>query len=161
MSEDSGPLTEIAKVVPSVYYDLIARVSAGTPFLVTLLWPYRENYGELTWEKLLLLLGAGYIVGLLLTALSVLWLPVELLIMVVLRTPMKNWRRGLTRNDEIAVRSEQAGATLAKMQAEATLCQNLFSGFSLLVLLNHTNIVLELTPSNRTRGGLGKDVLPG
>jgi hypothetical protein len=48
----------------------------------------------------------------------------------------------LPRNDEISVRNAQAGATLAKMQAEATLCQNLFTGFLLLLVLNDTGLVL-------------------
>jgi hypothetical protein len=34
MAEESGPPRTIANLIPGVYYDLIARVSAGVPFLV-------------------------------------------------------------------------------------------------------------------------------
>ena len=157
MAEESeaGPLTELGKVIPSVYYDIIARVSSGTPFLMILLWDHRETFGdELTLAKLTLLLGAGYVAGLLLTAFTFLWMPVQFLVLAILRVQIRDWRRGLQRNDEISARNEQAGATIAKMQAEATLCQNLFTGFLLLILLND----LKLVPLSliNTLGSAGK-----
>ncbi len=45
------------------------------------------------------------------------------------------------RNDEVAAKSAEAGATLAKMQAEATLCQNLLTGFLVLLVLDRTGTV--------------------
>lgn len=142
MAEEAGALQELGKVIPSIYYDLIARVCSGIPFLAILLWERIDAFGELTWVKLTLLVGAGYVAGLLLTPLSRLWLPLELLLLKILRIPIDDWRRGLPRNDEIAARDQQAGATLAKMQAEATLCQNLFCAFVLLILLNYTGTFL-------------------
>jgi hypothetical protein len=90
---------------------------------------------------LLLLVGAGYVAGLLLTPLSLLLAPIDLLIMRVLRIHIGDWRRGLSRNDEVAAKDKDAGATLAKMQAESTLCKNLFSAFLLLIILNDTHRV--------------------
>jgi hypothetical protein len=38
MSDEPGPLVSGAQLIPSVYYDLIARVCAAVPFLLPLLW---------------------------------------------------------------------------------------------------------------------------
>ena len=76
MPDESAPLQSVSKLVPSVYYDLIARVCAGVPFLALLLWAQRESLRDLVsnaWIGFLLLLGAGYLAGLLLTSLSLLW----------------------------------------------------------------------------------------
>jgi len=132
MAEESGALQTLGKVIPSIYYDLIARVCARVPFLVMLLWDRKDSFGEITWVKLALLLGAGYVAGLVLTTLTVILLPVDWVIAAILEVPTKSWQR----NDAISERDKDAGATLAKMQAEATLCQNLFCAFLLLIVLH-------------------------
>jgi hypothetical protein len=140
VAEETGALESLGKVIPSIYYDLIARVCAGVPFLIVLLWQYRETFGEITWAKLTLLIGAGYVVGLVLTSLSIIWSPVNFVLMAILKIPLNNWRHGLVRNDEIVAKDKEAGATLAKMQAEATLCQNLVDGLLMLIILNATSV---------------------
>jgi hypothetical protein len=95
-----------------------------------------------TWAKSTLVVGAGYVTGLLLTSLSIVWSPINYAVMAILRIPIDNWRHGLPRNDEIAAKDKKAGGTLAKMQAEATLCQNLFCAFLLLVVLNSSGAFL-------------------
>lgn len=145
MAEESGALHSVGKLVPSIYYDLIARVCAGVPFLTLLLWTQRDSFKDLVtnaWIGFLLLLGAGYLVGLLLTPLSLVWSAlIGLPIRIILRVPTADWRHG-SRNDEIAAKDKEAGATLAKMQAEATLCQNLLSAFIVLIVANDTGTFL-------------------
>ena len=91
-----------------------------------------------SWVGFLLLVGAGYLAGLLLTTLSVLWsLLIGLVIRIAFRTRAANFRHA-SRNDEIAAADKDAGVTIAKMQAEATLCQNLLSAFVVLIFANDT-----------------------
>jgi hypothetical protein len=91
------------------------------------------------WVGFLLLLGAGYLAGLLLTSLSLLWSAlIGLPTRIILGVPMAELRRHGSRNDEIAAVDKEAGMTLAKMQAEATLCQNLLSAFIVLVIASET-----------------------
>ncbi len=92
----------------------------------------------MTWAKLTLWIGAGYVAGLPLTLLSIVWIPIDFLLTAIQQIPVNNWRHELPRNDEIAAIDKEVAATLAKMQAGATLCQNLFCGFLVLVLLNST-----------------------
>jgi hypothetical protein len=141
MAEESGPLEALGKIVPSMYYDLIARVCSGLPFLVALLWDRKDMIGELTWVKLILALGAGYIAGLLLTPLSLPWGLVHLLVRLILKMRIKDWQYGLTLYDAILVKDKEAGGTLVKMQAEAVLCQNLFGAFIALIIINATGVM--------------------
>jgi hypothetical protein len=135
MAEEPGGLGGIGNLIPSLYYDLIARVCAGVPFLGVLLWDYRGKFGSVTWSKLTLLLGAGYVLGLILTPLSAPWDLVQLLVRKVLKTPF-DWKEGASGGDEVDKKDKAAGATIAKMQAEAVLCQNLFTAFLVLVIIN-------------------------
>ena len=133
MAEEPGVLEGLGKIIPSIYYDLIARVCAGVPFLTVLLWDQRSKFGDITWAKLTLLLGAGYVVGLVLTPLSLPWGLIQLVVRRVLKMPIK-FREGASLTDQIAAKDKEAGATLAKMQAEAILVENLFSAFIVLTL---------------------------
>jgi hypothetical protein len=140
MADESGPLPSLGNVIPSLYYDLIARVCSGVPFLVLLLWAQRQSFENLvskSWIGFFLLLGAGYLAGLLLTPLSFLWnVLIGLPTRIILGIPFAELRRQWSRNDEIAAADKEAGTTLAKMEAEATLCQNLLSAFVVLIIAN-------------------------
>ncbi len=94
MAEEPGVLEGLGKVIPSIYYDLIARVCAGVPFLAVLLWECRTALGEMTWAKLILLLGAGYVVGLVLTPLSLPWGMIQLLVRWRCKMPVWNLQKG-------------------------------------------------------------------
>jgi hypothetical protein len=149
MANDSGPLVELGKVIPSIYYDLIARVGAGVPFLVILFWDRKEFFSDPSWAKIGLLVGAGYVTGLLLTPISFLWSPIGWAVAKILGAPT-DWKRGSYGNDEVSRANAEAGATLAKMQAEATLCLNLFSGFLLLNILNACWRIIPAVNENRS-----------
>jgi hypothetical protein len=126
MADEPGALEGLGKIIPSIYYDLIARVCTGVTFLAAILWDHRGLFGEISWSTLTVVLGAGYIVGLVLTPLSLPWGLVQFAVRYVLKMPKWDWREV----DQIASKNKEAGSTLAKMQAEAVLCQNLFSAFS-------------------------------
>jgi hypothetical protein len=142
MGEDSSPAKELAGLVPSVYYDLIARVLAGAPFALAIAWTEREDLIKVKdvpgAGSLLILLpaGASYLCGILLTPICG-WtgLPVQMLFsskfdghwwmpISVSRT-VSDWL------DEVGLWNPSIGATLAKMQAEAVLCENLCGGYLL------------------------------
>jgi hypothetical protein len=48
MAEDEAPLKSVGEVVPSPYYDLIARVCAGVPFVLLLVNQQAEKLKPLT-----------------------------------------------------------------------------------------------------------------
>ena len=60
MAEESGTFEALGKIIPSIYYDLIARVCPGSVVTAALLWDSRDVVGEIAWAKLILLLGMGY-----------------------------------------------------------------------------------------------------
>lgn len=156
MSEDTDLPTKLGSIIPCLYYDLIARVCAGVPLLVLLLWQQREFFaplGDSPPVALLLLLGAGYIVGLLLTPFSLVWnfpllpffnpwfgLPKASISINRSKTETPASESGTdlmsARNDRVGAIDPAAGATLAKMQAEAILCKNLTTAFVLLVVVD-------------------------
>jgi hypothetical protein len=53
----------------------------------------------------------------------------------VLKMPAWDWREGPHLTDLISAKNKEAGASLAKMQAEAILCQNLFTAFVWLIII--------------------------
>jgi hypothetical protein len=81
---DEDKLTKWASLVPEIYYDLIARVPPGTFLVVALMWVLGifSNNGafelkdikDMSWApttaSLFLLLGTGYVVGIILTPLG-------------------------------------------------------------------------------------------
>jgi hypothetical protein len=184
MAEESGVLTSVANLIPKIYYDLIARISAGVPFLLLLFWPRKQDdfrFGTSDVIDFILLLGAGYVAGLILTPPSAIlgliapgffklciWLGskappsasdgnavtaklgVRRLCAWLNKqcTPLTNMQNieaahpkaslNWSRNDLIALYDKDAGATLAKMQAEAVLCMNLLTGYLLLIIANST-----------------------
>jgi hypothetical protein len=139
-SESSTSLGSVWAVVPSIYYDLIARVAPGALFLLsiddarTLITLPSDG---LRW---VLVLGSSYVAGLVLTPLSDLVIaPVWGLCNVPL---VRQWldipggaRVPRCANDVIEAVRPELGSTLAKMQAETVLCGNLAAGYALLLWL--------------------------
>ena len=139
MADEGGSLKSIADIVPNVYYDLIARVCSGVPFLILVLWSDKDSFKDVmpdTGANLLLLIGAGYLTGMLLTPVSLTWNAIIMpLAHYLLDASGLDWRRSEL-NEEIGVKHKQGFLNLEKMQAEATLCQNLLSGYVILFVLN-------------------------
>jgi hypothetical protein len=86
MAEDEAPLKSVGEVVLSLYYDLIARVCAGVPFILLLLNHLAEQLKRLTSAMgasgtVLLVVLFGYLLGLLLTPLAgSIAVPIQLLL---------------------------------------------------------------------------------
>ncbi len=75
MPEEKGALEGLGKIIPGAFYDLIARVGSGIPLLAAVAWDPHAGFCEITVANLVLLVGAGYVVGLVLTPLSMLLAP--------------------------------------------------------------------------------------
>lgn len=137
MADEPDSLKSVAELIPSLYYDLIARICAGVPFLALLLSAQKDSMNRLVPDSvvgLILLLGAGYVVGFLLTPLSLAWNAIIMpLSWFLLRVPGLDWRHTKL-NEEIALKGPEAALNLTKMQAEATMCQNLLSGYVFLFM---------------------------
>jgi hypothetical protein len=145
---ESGSLTSLGGVIPSLYYDLIARVAPGLVFLLSLditrayLAEHRDGLTAT------LLLALGYVVGLLLTPfyeilIAPLWLIAR--VQAVRRLAGLPERSPRSGNDVVGLQRSDYGATLAKMQAESVLCANVTSGLAILRFLPLHSYVSPVT----------------
>lgn len=151
MSDDQPPLKAIGEVIPSVYYDLIARVAAGVPFVLLgaceangIAHQWKDTVG--TTGLLLLMLVGSYLVGLLLSSFSGIFdLPVRLFMRKRLglgQESLEDDSYTVVRwMNDICVEDKEAGATLVKMMAEKTLCQNLLAGFLIVILFFRNELI--------------------
>ena len=126
--------SKLADLIPSLYYDVIARVAAGVPFVALL-----GLTGPGAPEGVPGFIVAGYITGLVLTPTGAPFGLVGTAAWIAYRRVFQSEPRKLLRlsreNDEVAAKSPDAGATLGKMQAEVTLCSNLAAAYVVLSLL--------------------------
>jgi hypothetical protein len=135
---------KISGLIPEIYYDLIARVTAGTPLLLMLLAPSWENLAKVAnITSFITLLGLGYLAGHFLATISV-------VLNVIIWNPLllPNVRKLLTLNyefpsnsasqildkvylriDWVAMKDQSGGAILKKMEAGSALTDNLFSAW--------------------------------
>lgn len=130
MPEKSADITSVLGLIPSVYYDLIARVIPGLA-LVGALWgagvkiPVELSGGVL--GVLALLLG-GYLAGMVMTPVSLIWDYLSfVLVSLLLVRQHGGWMQVTARMDLVGTRKVEAGGTLAKMMAETVLCENLLT----------------------------------
>lgn len=130
-----GSLAEkVPEVLPSFYYDLVARLVPGTA--VVLLSTYLGLPGTdglvkadlLSGVGILLLLGLGYLVALLLTPLGTLLGLLISRIANVSRNDKITLDELWTLVDSLQSTNPSAATTLSKMAAEVTLCENLLAG---------------------------------
>jgi hypothetical protein len=142
MPENGG-----AGLVPEVYYDVIARLCAGAPFVAYAIW-HSEWHEDLESVKVLVVATLGsYLLGHLLGTISavanlVIWRP-RFLKFIVKRIPLDHplssdsfrgdFHELYKRIDSVARRDPNGGTVLKKMEAGAALSDNLLSGFLLFV----------------------------
>jgi hypothetical protein len=113
-------------------------------------WQYGVELDVEKWGSVLPILAVivgSYVAGMVITPFSWLWdLPSVLIAPCILGSssiwPWKVWSEVTGRMDVVGARSPEAGATLAKMMAETTLCENLFT-----VALLSTWMALARVPS--------------
>lgn len=130
--EGNDKLSTLGGIVPSVYYDLIARVCGGAPFLALVLSGQGDSLRKAAdfLGTAGVMLGAvlgAYVIGMLLTAVS-------LIVCSPINVIVNRWYgfRAQERNekaDRVDKLDSAMGGTLLKMAAEEVLCQNLLSGF--------------------------------
>jgi len=113
---------KVGEVIPSLFYDLIARIVPGATVAVVVSYLNRKTFHPNVdrVERIALLIGAGYVIGLLLSAIStgILW--------VLTRPPaLRSYA------DEAfwaSIKKYQSNKDLsvlfAKMVAESTCCEN-------------------------------------
>jgi len=148
-------LENASRIAPVVVYDLVARISPGAVFLYFAGLSGRDFSASGNTAQdlgILSLIFGGYIVGILLTVISSIIFdgPLQLLSRWSRRyahlSPNAIWNQ----IDSLDFRSEKHGILLVKIEAEMTLCQNLFVAFWGLVALQYggylagTNPLLDL-----------------
>jgi hypothetical protein len=137
-------------VVPTLYYDLIARISPGVALL---LFFYLYCFGSTPDMKhfpatvaLFVMVVLGYLVGIILTGFCIVWDTLTFLVLGSigkLRAPLglekptliEQWETVSHRMESIADRSASGGQIVTKALAEVALCENLLTGAVCLGLL--------------------------
>jgi hypothetical protein len=144
---ESGGAASILTVIPSIYYDLIARVAPGIALLL-FIDDVREFTRDVKAAQFTLFLVVAYIAGMLLTlgTILVFW-PSKSLSRreAILKWWTKDYqyykdafgtdKDSIERNDYVGLRRPEAGTVLAKMQAESVLCANLAFGWLVVPIL--------------------------
>jgi hypothetical protein len=155
---------DISGLIPEIYYDLIARVAAGVTVIAVLIWPSWSQIRQVeTVTMFIMLVGAGYVVGHLLTTISTLlnaliWRPSLLnlakRLIPNLRHDFNSTSSGeifaeiYARIDWVAKRDRSGGTLLKKMEAGAALSDSLFAGWII------AGIVSSFTHATPWGGGL-------
>jgi hypothetical protein len=134
-------------LVPEIYYDVIARLCAGAPFVAVAFWAYPAMRTLSALALGLVAAFGSYLVGHLLAAISALWNPLLWNRVVLGRfiaglklanpfssdSPRRVFHELYCRIDLIASRDSNGGAILKKMEAGSQLSDNLLSGFLVVV----------------------------
>lgn len=139
-------VSKLSALIPEAYYDLLARVASGVSF-VALLVAYERTHqspnalGISDWSTGVgFLIVAGYLTGLALTPLGILFSAPGVFGWKMYRRFAASEPLNLLqlpelskRNDEVDRANPKAGATLFKMQAEQTLCSTLAAAYFILL----------------------------
>jgi hypothetical protein len=132
-SEPTSLLEKGASVVPTLYYDIIARIIPGSAFIAAVSWdkshavPEWINAGQV--GSGLLFVCFSYLAGMLLTSISVLLFDLAIwqLLSIFIPGLWSPW--AISENiDELSATKPAAAAELLKMFGEATLFENALAG---------------------------------
>lgn len=144
----------LTSLVPVVYYDLIARVASGAPFVLIAATVMGIEIWDLEFAFVIIVFGGGYLLGTLLSTLSAivniaLWNTWT--IRAVNRFLQLNRRLSpratrafnevYDRIDRVTGVSRYEGSVLEKMEAGAACADNLFSGVLVLLLLEAADVL--------------------
>lgn len=179
MSEGASPSKEkgegwagVVNVVPTIYYDLIARIIPGMGFLfvIAAALPSAESAAhrsplieavfevkKISTEHIFVLLVLSYLAGMVLTGASLVWDAFSFLIIRLLGLGKnlglsswdfkKEWASVAESMERTIRASESAGGIVTKALAELALCQNLLSGCLVLAALGSIGDADRLAPS--------------
>ena len=140
------PETELG-LVPEIYYDVIARLCAGAPFVAIAFWAYPGIRSLPAVALGVVAIFGSYLAGHLLAAVSAVWNPLLwnrwFLGKIIAKLHLQNrftseaprliFNELYCRIDYISSRDSNGGAILKKMEAGSQLSDNLLSGFLLVV----------------------------
>jgi hypothetical protein len=150
---EEGGVASVLTVIPSIYYDLIARICPGLAFWVALFLPDDErisvrDLSAFAPSSIFLVVVFSYLSGIVLTAFSPIWDLVSLLCFKLLRKNTAEavglleharlsdqWQHVTKNMEDIAKTNDAAGRTVAKALAEVALCHNLLSGLLVLAAI--------------------------
>lgn len=144
-----GGLSSMLNVVPTIYYDLIARICPGLAFWLAIALSGSSlgalgKLETLAKEHFVVMLVLSYLAGIVLTGASVIWDAITFALFLripALRGPLglerqcsfvEAWHEVAQKMESVAKKSEAAGGIVTKALAEVTLCENLLT--ALLVL---------------------------
>jgi hypothetical protein len=152
-----GGVASLLNVVPTIYYDLIARICPGLAFWLAISVAggaigQLAKLEDLATKYFLVALVLSYLAGIVLTGASVLWDLLSFAIFWVfprLRSELAldeaadgksqgffgTWQAVTRKMESIAKENASAGGIVTKALAEVSLCQNLLSGFVVLAFL--------------------------
>jgi len=139
----------LSKSLPVFVYDLVGRICPGGVFLIAVVvgeepsLQLTHTFGDA--GSFLVLVGGSFVAGILLNALGALMFDVPLQIVSRILPEARELAPNLLWDelDRIDATSERHGALLFKMEAEATLCQNLFAAFLALVILRSCGYLMN------------------
>lgn len=150
----SEVLGSLITAIPTVYYDLIARVVPGLVLWMLVVWPHeRTTTPTLSWiaatvpDNIFVLILVGYATGIFLSCVGNVWDFVFTALYKALpsvRGPLgldtgsviANWQSVMVRMDTVASTDEKIERTLTKALAETALLQNLLTGAILATTLH-------------------------
>ncbi|MFJ3117608.1 hypothetical protein ACIPI6_13815 [Pseudomonas protegens] len=152
-SEGGSGLTSILNLIPSVYYDLIARICPGMAFWIVLAFKYPHEQLQppdiLGGALLFVLIILSYVSGIVFTGFAPLWDWLSIATLNRCRflaalvgladapasSSFARWKAVTRQLDEVIQADDGAGKTLVKAMAEISLCQNLLTGCIALALI--------------------------
>lgn len=144
-------LDALSSVVPQVYFDIIARVIPGSVTIGICLFGntnITKSFYEMDgFVQIIILLGAGYVIGMLLTAISssVLGLSMALVTKWIPSISLLSPSRIYAHVDTIYSKNKVQGEILLKMLAETFLCLNLLTGFAVISILGTIKGVFDIS----------------
>ncbi|MEW8632331.1 MAG: hypothetical protein AB2591_20245 [Candidatus Thiodiazotropha sp.] len=141
------------KISPIGLYDLLARVLPGAALILALFWAREQPIDKFVNSvgipdsigTYLLLLGASFIVGILLSSIAGAIFEIFLQAISKIHSPLvaytanDYWRR----MDIVGRREAGPGEVLAKIAAEVTMCEGLIVGTTLVLVVSSRPIPLE------------------
>ncbi len=147
-----GSFSSLLNVIPSVYYDLIARICPGMAFWVALsfvspVFGKLADLGSLSAANLFILIVLSYLSGIVFTGFCIVWDGLSLWLFsgspALMRMLGLKPKAGLAfqfqqiaeQMEAVAKRSEDPGRIVTKALAEVSLCQNLLTGLFVLAAL--------------------------
>jgi hypothetical protein len=148
---NSKSTKSLADIVPSVYYDLIARICPGAGFWITLSIGSSEVRKVYDLEKavgasLVLFILISYLAGIVLSGFCLVWDALSYKLLSALKSlhdPLGLTKTGITKQwqvvaekmESVAKVSQDPGRIVTKALAEVALCQNLLSGLFVLLAI--------------------------